>query len=267
MGSDLRHGGAPGRDGLRAHLTRARLAGDVATPRQSNLESIRRASERDPDYLFGLRPEGRWSFDDVFALMVERVGIRPDRRYRAGPDTIDPDRTLDRLDAMRARLEAAADGRQRVLVATGHPQGVHAVHAAIAAALERAGCEMVRPAGGASLDWGEGPRALDYLDGVAVVSGGGRACHTHSPEPMEAMLAALRRAGEPPPDLVVADHGYAGAAGEAGVESVGFADCNDPALFVGEAEGRLLVCVPLDDGLRANLYEPINAYLLAGLSR
>src|SRR5687767_15016415 len=134
----------PHRDELREHLVRTRTAGDVATRRESNLESIRRASERDPEYLFGLQPKGRWSFDDLFALMVERVGIRPDRRHRRGPDTIDPDRTLERLDAMRARLAAAARGRQRVLVATGHPNGVHAVHAAIAAALERAGCDLVR---------------------------------------------------------------------------------------------------------------------------
>jgi hypothetical protein len=125
----------------------------------------------------------------------------------------------------------------------------------------------VRPVGGAVLDWGEGSRALDYLEGVAVVSDGGRARHTHSPEPMRALLDALRGAGLPPPDLVVADHGYAGAAGEAGVASVGFADCNDPALFVGEAEGRVLVSVPLDDGLPAGVYAPVSAYLLADLPR
>jgi hypothetical protein len=33
------------------------------------------------------------------------------------------------------------------------------------------------------------------------------------------MLAALGAAGEAPPDLVVADHGFAGAAGEAVIES------------------------------------------------
>jgi hypothetical protein len=48
---------------------------------------------------------------------------------------------------------------------------------------------------------------------------------------------------------------------------VGFADSNDPALFVAEAEGRLLVCVPLDDNVAPHLYEPLTAYLLerAGL--
>ena len=66
---------------------------------------------------------------------------------------------------------------------------------------------------------------------------------------------------------MVADHGWAGAAGQAGIDTVGFADCNDPALFVGEAEGRVLSCVPLDDNVEPRLYAPLTAYLLdrAGL--
>jgi hypothetical protein len=61
----------------------------------------------------------------------------------------------------------------------------------------------------------------------------------------------------------VADHGWAGAAGQAGVDAVGFADSNDPALFVAEAEGKVLVTVPLDDNVQPHLYAPMTAYLLA----
>jgi len=80
---------------------------------------------------------------------------------------------------------------------------------------------------------------------------------------MEAMLAGLRDSGQPLPDLVVADHGFAGAAGAAGLAVVGFADCNDPALFAGEAEGSIDVAVPLDDNVQPDLYEPVTAFLLA----
>ena len=81
------------------------------------------------------------------------------------------------------------------------------------------------------------------------------------------MLAALAAAGEDPPDLVLADHGWAGAAGQAGITSVGFADSNDPALFVGEHEGKVRVAVPLDDNVEPHLYAPLTAFLLhvAGL--
>ena len=75
-------------------------------------------------------------------------------------------------------------------------------------------------------------------------------------------------AGRPLPDLVVADHGWAGCAGQRGVDSVGYADCNDPALFLGEAEGTLQVVVPLDDHVVSpRYYDPMTAYLLeqAGL--
>ena len=79
---------------------------------------------------------------------------------------------------------------------------------------------------------------------------------------MKEMLEDLR-AHHRWPDLVVADHGWAGAAGQAGIDAVGFADSNDPALFVAEAEGKVLVCVPLDDNVAPHLYAPLTAYLLA----
>jgi hypothetical protein len=158
-----------------------------------------------------------------------------------------------------------------VVVATGHPAGLLPVHLRLAAALRRAGATVLTPA--AELDYkvttrtGVVVRELRYIDGVAVVSNRGELNHTHSARPMEAILDALASAGEPPPDLVVADHGWAGAAGQAGVTAVGFADSNDPALFVGEAEGTVAVSVPLDDNVEPHLYAPLTAYLVhaAGL--
>jgi hypothetical protein len=59
-----------------------------------------------------------------------------------------------------------------------------------------------------------------------------------------------------------------GRAAQDGIDTVGFADSNDPALFLAEAEGTLTVCVPLDDHVvNPRFYEPMTAYLLdaAGL--
>ena len=105
-------------------------------------------------------------------------------------------------------------------------------------------------------------RDLRYVNGVAMLHSGAELRHTHSPVPMQMILAALAEDGQPPPDLVVADHGWAGAAGEAGIDAIGYADCNDPALFVGEAEGKVLVSVPLDDNVAPHLYAPLTAYVL-----
>ena len=111
--------------------------------------------------------------------------------------------------------------------------------------------------------WGKVDRHIRYVSGVAVASDMGNLNHTHSAQPMRGLLADLQDSGEALPDLVVADHGWAGAAGQAGVTAVGFADCNDPALFVGEAEGLVAVSVPLDDNVPPHLYAPMTAYLLA----
>jgi hypothetical protein len=46
------------------------------------------------------------------------------------------------------------------------------------------------------------------------------------------------------------------------VDAIGFADCNDPALFVGEYEGVVRVAVPLDDGLDPAVYSPLGGYVL-----
>ena len=85
------------------------------------------------------------------------------------------------------------------------------------------------------------------LADVAVYERGASLWHTHSPRPMAEILDALPQEGEPPPDLVIADHGWAGCAADRGIDTIGYADSNDPALFLGEAEGTLTVCVPLDD--------------------
>jgi hypothetical protein len=265
-------GSAPSHAELREHLVVSRIAGDVATPRQENLGKYDMFAERLPRVMFGLDPKGSWEFAEVLALMAEVVGVSPDPDHRAGPDRIDPDLTLDGLDRLAEYVGRAARPGARVVVATGHPAGLLPVHLRLAAELRRAGASVLTPA--ADLDYtvptrsGIAVRELRYIDDVAVVSNRGELNHTHSPRPMEAILDALAAAGEPPPDLVVADHGWAGAAGQAGVTAVGFADSNDPALFVGEAEGTVAVSVPLDDNVEPHLYAPLTAYLLraAGLS-
>ena len=258
---------APSRAELRDHLITAAIAGEVATPRENNLANFHRMSSRQPLYLFGLQPVGEWSPDDVLELMVERCGVSPDRDHRYGPDTIDVERTLDSLDSMAARIAQAAARRERVMVATGHPVGLRPTHTAVARALREAGCTLLTPAAGwphpEDTAYGRQHGRIKHLDDVAVLASfGGLLHHTHSPLPMRAMLDELAAAGRDAPDLVVADHGWAGEAGQRGLDVVGFADCNDPALFVGEAEGRIRVAVPLDDNVSPHLYEPMTRYLL-----
>ena len=253
------------RDKLIRQLIDARIAGPVATSRENNVANFRLMAGRDPGYTFGLPLRGEWSFDDVLALMAARCGVAVDPMYDAGDDTIDPELTVERLEAMADRLRGVAERRGRVLIATGHPTGLLVVHLEIARALRAAGCTLLEPdAVWQDVDRSGKPheRHIRHVLGVAVASQGANLLHTHSPTPMRIMLEALASSGREPPDLVVADHGYAGAAGATGVPTVGFADCNDPALFAGEAEGDVAVCVPLDDNVAPQFYAPMTAYLL-----
>lgn len=255
----------PSRARLRAHLLAARIAGEVATPRSSNVGNIRRMLAGEPHYTFGLPPREPRELAGVLAVMASYAGLDPDPGREDGPDTIDPERTLAGLDALAARLGRAAARRERVLLATGHPTGLLGLHALTGQALASAGARLLRPADGAGVDLLGQPARIRYVLDVAMVRSGGELAHTHLPQPMRVMLAALEAAGEPPPDLVVADHGFAGAAAAAGVETVGYADSNDPALFVGQADGLVRLVVPLDDNVTPALYDPLAAYLTAAL--
>ncbi|MCP2343497.1 phosphatase [Actinomadura rupiterrae] len=305
----------PTREELRVQLVRTMIAGDVATPRQNNLLHYRRMAARNPYYLFGLHLAGPWTERDVLEAMVEQCGVDPNPLHLYGDDTIDPELTLDALEAMGDRIGLAAERRETVLLATGHPATLTPVYQAVAEALADRGCRVLTPAGGWTYEiesYGRRElRRITYAPaGVAMLEDGtGRTVHTHDAAPMNAMLDELRaasgEAGEPPasgeggeerasggageepasggagegsaiaseggvwpkpdfwPDLAIADHGWAGAAGEAGIDTVGFADCNDPALFAGRAEGKIQVVVPLDDGVSPHHYAPLTAYLLA----
>ncbi|WP_405986082.1 phosphatase [Streptomyces sp. NBC_00872] len=257
----------PSRAALVDHLVRTRIAGDVATPRDNNLSHYRKLANGDRHYWLGLELADRWTDEqDVLAVMAERCGVNDDPEHRTGQDTIDPELTVGALERMATRLRKAVLARERVLFATGHPGGLLDVHRQTADALRAAGCEIVQIPGGLTADEG---MVFQFAD-VAMLERGATLWHTHSPEPMRAILDALEGEGRPLPDLVVADHGWAGYAAQRGLDSVGYADCNDPALFLGEAEGTMEVTVPLDDHVTdPRFYDPMTAYLLneAGLLR
>jgi hypothetical protein len=69
---------------------------------------------------------------------------------------------------------------------------------------------------------------------------------------MEAILEE-----EPWPDIVLGDHGYAGAALERGIPAVAVMDINDPALAVAHGEGKDVVVIPMDDNRAPRLYKPV----------
>lgn len=258
---------------LRAHLLAARLAGPVATSREESLRSYRAFAARDPRVLIGLDPAWTWGQRDLIGLMADKCGVSADPTHTSGHDVIDPERTLAALDAFADRIGAVAQRSGAVLLGTGHPHRLLEFYASLADALSAAGCAVLTPAQGHCVDittrFGLRTYNLDYVQGVALVrepgpehSGREPGAHTHSPLPVRTVLGAAAEAGGVLPELVIGDHGWVCGAGQLGFEAIGLADTDDPALFVGEAEGSVSVAVPLDDAVRSDYYRPLTRYVL-----
>jgi hypothetical protein len=249
-GDPWRRAGFSG-DELAAALVASRIAGPVTTHDRANVRwKIRRLVSGDPDAQFGLTGLAGPTEAEVLALMAEETGFDPDPDLRQGPSSIDPWRVLGAMEAVGRRLAKAAGRGQSVLLATGHPAGLLLLYQAAGRLLEEGGARLVRPA--AASQWEEAGRVhqIRYFHGVAVLTDRGSALHTHSPAAMERML------GEATPDLVFADHGFAGAAIEAGVETISIADVNDPAPVVARAQGRTGLVVVMDDNVQPEEYWP-----------
>ncbi len=255
-------------DRLIAHLVDAGIAGDVRTPRSSNVGNIDKLLAGDPDYHFGVTLDRPWTATQILAVMARRAGIDPDPQRRDGTDRIDPVLTMTGLDVAAARIGEAARNRSRVLFATGHPTGLLSLYLPIADALARAGCVLLTPGDGRSIPGvGRRQKWIRYAGPVAALGTAADLVHTHRAEPMQLMLKALADFRVAPPDLVIADHGWAGAAANVGIPTIGFADCNDPGLFVAAEQGQDVVAVPLDDNVIATtVYAPVSDRLLAELA-
>lgn len=241
----------------REELARALVAGGVAGPaghpHDNVFGNIRMLVEHDPDKLFGLSdmPEP-FGFEDIVRIVGEAAGVPIDALATEGSPDIDASAVVDACAQMGERLALAARRREKVLFATGHPGDLDPLYGAIADLATERGARIVRPADGISWSDAAGTHrwAIAFHGAVGMVTDEERPRHSHRPDAMEIMLTAER------PDLVVADHGFAGAAIEAGVETLSIADVNDPALIVAKAQGRTEVVVVLDDHVPAENYWP-----------
>jgi hypothetical protein len=241
------------REELERGLMEGGVAGPAGHPHDNVFGNIRMLVEHDPDKLFGLSdlPEP-FGFDDIVRLVGEAAGVPIDALATEGAPDIDAAAVLDACGALGERLGEAARRRERVLFATGHPGDLDPLYGSIAELAAARGVRIVRPA--EDVSWGEEGLpfdwTIDYHGAVGMITDGERPRHTHRPDAMLRMLADER------PDLVVADHGFAGAAIEASVETVSFADVNDPALIVARAQGRTRIVVVLDDHVPPEAYWP-----------
>jgi hypothetical protein len=246
---------------LAEHLVASRLAGEVATTRGSTRENCRKMVEGRTDYTFGLSDYRDTTVEEALDAIRAVCGGDPTTGAPDDPGWIEPDATMKAIERHRQRLAAfASNGGGRVLLATGHPAGLLPHYGGIARALEAHGCMLLTPLDDRWIDhdWRERTLSIRFLDDVACVTDGGSLRHTHRGVFMEAMLDEL---GEPP-DLVVGDHGMAGAAIERGIPTLSIADVNDPALPVAQQRGRTDAVLPIDDNLSPRLFVPVTHAML-----
>ncbi|HYZ10569.1 MAG TPA: phosphatase [Actinomycetota bacterium] len=239
------------RETLRRALLEGGAAGVNSHDRPNVVWKIKRLVQGDPDARFGLTGVGDLPFAEVLRLVAEAAGIDPDPDVLHGHVVVDPDRVLDAFEAIGDRLSLAARRGERVLLATGHPTGLPVLYQETGKLVSDRGAKVIRPLEGFTWEDASGRRRqIRYFAGVAMLTDRASALHTHNAEPMERMLAEMT------PDLVFADHGFAGAAIEAGVDTVSIADVNDPALVVARAQGRAGPVAVMDDNVQPETYWP-----------
>jgi Phosphatase len=238
------------RQTLRSALLHGGAAGVNSHDRPNVLWKIKRLCDGDPDSQFGLTGVSGVPFLEVLRMVAEASGIDPDPSVRHGPVSVDPDRVLDVFEEIAERLRMAAVRGERVLLATGHPTGLPLLYQETGKLLADHGAKLIRPLEGEMWEDDGRRRQIRYFAGVAVLTDRASALHTHQPEAMERMLADMT------PDLVFADHGFAGAAIEAGIDCLAIADVNDPALVVARAQGRCGPVAVMDDNVQPESYWP-----------
>jgi hypothetical protein len=222
--------------------------------RESSLRKIHGLLEgEDLDATMGLSGLDKYSAGEILGFMAELTGCSPDIADAQCADLIDPDKTVAGLAAMGDRLRAEAERGAVLFVGSGHPTGMLEFYIRVLDAYLAAGGKSVRLREEEKLPIGSNgrDREVRYVGGVGCLADWGSLKHTHSSKAMEALLEE-----RPWPDLVMGDHGFAGAAIERGIPTIAIMDINDHALAVARAEGRDVLIVPLDDNRPQRLYEP-----------
>jgi hypothetical protein len=232
----------------------ALVAAGITGPHQShrrrgNIAKIKAMLDDDLESRFGLSGFERYSAPEILELIARLTGCSKDPDDPSEQDHIDPSLTVAAIVEGAHRLRRAASDGRTLLAATGHPTGLLEHHMRVVDAYRTAGGRVVLPR---EVElFGPGKVRIRYVGSVACLCDGASLLHTHSSEAMEALLEA-----RPWPDIVLADHGYAGAALERDLAVVAFMDINDQALAVPWDEGKDVVIVPLDDNRPPRLYEP-----------
>jgi len=224
---------------------------------ENNLRKIGLLLEADANNTYGMEELLRGtSFDEAYSAVSDQLGNPPDREENPGRGCIDPAHTAAGLLAAGERIREVAEDGGSFVVATGHPGALLSYYLGLSRWIEELGGEVL-----SARTQGRYNRNsfLDWVGAVGTLGNGASLLHTHSPDPMRDLLDELDAV-----DLVVADHGYAGAAVAAGIPTVAIMDTNDPAFAVAARRGADLTAIPMDDNRPQDSYAVALEVLKAG---
>ena len=237
------------------------MVGWIDTPVHDVHRKARMLASGDPSVLFGLPGLMPTSIEEVLEAL-NRLGswdfAKPNGSR--GRSWVSPEGFVTQAVAVAERLRQACERGERVFFGTGHPTGPLEMYVRLADAMRARGTEILRVAEGDSYERYSGGAQIRYVCDVACVSMGGDLAHTHSARPMQYLLGSGLTA-----DLVVGDHGFAGAALGEGIDAVAVVDTNDPALVLAWSRGLSVWPVLCDDNRPPGSYSALTRFIVERL--
>jgi hypothetical protein len=238
------------RDAARRRIEECRLAGqDTRHNRAANLQAIQHVVDHDSHYTWDIQGVDDFSFDEILGTISGITGCSSDPTVTAGGGYISPNATLRALEAASGKIASVARRGGSFLLGTGHPGSLLFFYIELARLIREWGGQIRQPARGENVPPNQ---ELGYIDGVAVTTDRASLMHTHGHRAMDVMIEQASRV-----DLVVADHGYAGAAINAGIPVIAVMDTNDPALAMAHHLGADVLIIPMDDNRPLGAYLPV----------
>jgi hypothetical protein len=238
---------------IERRLTKLRLAGpELSHTRKNNVEAVHRMVRGDSYSTFGIKSVVDYvqsvdlEADDALKIVAGVTKCSQDINYTEGRGYISPSSTIKGLRATAAAIRRVASEGGTVVFGTGHPGAMIDYYAELADLVRRLGGRVRDLARGQIVTQGKDMdqvQVVDSVNSIAFLSDTCAALHSHDSRPMELMLDDAGHL----PDLVLADHGFAGEAINRGIPTVAIMDTNDPGLAIAKKLGANLVLVPMND--------------------
>jgi hypothetical protein len=230
---------------LEEYLLAHGFSGDIPQNNgHKNWLAIKRLVKGDSFYTFGIKRiedaahNHEISAKQIRDIMIESSGITIQRFSHKGAGHFSSGIVSQQLIKAIVDIKRLAQEGKTIAFATGHPGAMTGLMNELALWAENLGAKIAVTEYSLVVD---GRLRLDMIGRVLLPSDNCSAAHSHDFKMMEKFLELH------PTDLVVADHGFAGAALNLEIPTIGFYDTDDPALPLARYLSLPILAVPIND--------------------